>query len=194
MIEELAFADEGVGVVTPLHQIVSNAHSLYSAKQIDAAIDRLAVALTVSLQDAAPLLLCDSPGGSYLTGMLMRRMVFPMQLGQLWLAENSEPEVRVEANANISRRQILLISSDNFDTDRFAKISAYLVEAGAASVRHAVLASLDNGTQTGPNTFTCVHTRTIQLVGCGFGYKGYGRNLPSLYQWSEGTSSANRRG
>ena len=56
---------------------------LFSAAEVDAAIDRLAVTLALELWEAQPILVCMMNGGLPFTGDLLRRFHFPLELDYL---------------------------------------------------------------------------------------------------------------
>ena len=72
----LAKADFPIDVSRSLQ----GARVLVSPSDMSAAIDRMAVGLTAELQEQCPVILGVLPGGSYLLGALMQRMVFPLQI------------------------------------------------------------------------------------------------------------------
>ena len=65
---------------TPVCRALQGARLLVDAGDTAAAIDRMAVTLTAELQDQSPVVLGVLPGGAYLLGALMQRMVFPLQI------------------------------------------------------------------------------------------------------------------
>ena len=69
---DLPFADD---VPAAVSRGFSQADLVYSSMQMSQAIDRMAVAITATLQDQNPVLLTVLPGGLYLTGQLMGRLV-----------------------------------------------------------------------------------------------------------------------
>lgn len=56
---------------------------LFSAAEVDAAIDRLAVTLALELWEARPILVCMMNGGLPFTADLLRRFHFPLELDYL---------------------------------------------------------------------------------------------------------------
>ena len=56
------------------------ARCIFDGKQIDKAVDRLAVRMTVDLWDANPILICLMNGALPFTADLMRRFHFPIEL------------------------------------------------------------------------------------------------------------------
>ena len=56
---------------------------LFSAAEVDAAIDRLAVTLALELWETNPILVCMMNGGLPFTGDLLRRFHFPLELDYL---------------------------------------------------------------------------------------------------------------
>ena len=69
------------GVPDEVSRGFSKAELLHSADEVSSAIDRMAVAITATLQDQNPVVLSVLQGGLYLTGQLMARLVMPLQPG-----------------------------------------------------------------------------------------------------------------
>ncbi len=63
-----------------MEALPEGAKLLFSADEVDAAIDRLAVVLALELWEADPILVCVMNGGLPFTGDLLRRFHFPLEL------------------------------------------------------------------------------------------------------------------
>lgn len=167
------------GFPTPVSRALHGSTLLVDAGDMAAAIDRMAVTLTAELQDQSPVIMGVLPGGSYLLGALMQRVVFPLQIAHFGF-DGDEPTVAGTVPTL---------------TDRFVVV----VADGQMSVsqQEALLAALSNH-QPGPVWLCSViqgaassgFARQLGLVmtdpsgvfGCGLDVLGYCRNLPSLYR------------
>ena len=61
-------------------QVLADAEQLYTAAQVEAALDRIAEEITRDLHDKNPLLLCMMIGAVVVTGKLLTRLRFPLQV------------------------------------------------------------------------------------------------------------------
>ena len=150
----------------------SHAQPLYSALEVRAAADRLAVHLTVDWQDQNPLCVVMLPGGLLFAGMLMQRMVFPLQLQTL--AQDKIGEAVVETMAG---RPVLFIDGV-FDRELYASVKAKWMAAGAKDVRSVTL--LDPNTEPGAD-YAALRCPAKHFLGSGLSLQGYGANFPGVY-------------
>ena len=62
----------------PMNEIFTNADLLYPTEVVEAALDRMANAITKRLATRDPLLLCVLTGGIVPVGHLLTRLTFPL--------------------------------------------------------------------------------------------------------------------
>ncbi len=163
---------------TPVSRALQGARVLANAGDMAIAIDRMAVTLTAALQDQSPVILGVLPGGSYLLGALMQRMVFPLQIAHCGF-DGDEPTAAGDV-PSLTDRLVVVVD------DGLMRVSQ----------EEALLAAL-SGHKTGP-VWRCsviqptassefarqlgvVRTDSSGVFGCGLDVMGYCRNLPSLY-------------
>jgi hypoxanthine phosphoribosyltransferase len=169
-------------------RVSEEAECLYTADEVQAAIDRLAAAITrrVNVQD--PLILCVMTGGIILTGQLLPRLRFPLQLdyvhasryanqtqgGQLtWIAR---PRVPLKGRVVIAVDDIL----DEGIT--LAEIVKACKADGAAAVYSAVLVNKRHERKNGFNAdFVGLEVDDRYVFGFGMDYKGYLRNAKGIF-------------
>ena len=60
--------------------ILKEAECLYSASEINEALDRMAVEITNQIKDKNPLILCVMTGALITTGHLATRLHFPLEM------------------------------------------------------------------------------------------------------------------
>ena len=174
-----------------IRRMYTQAQLLYDQTSVERAVDQVAIRLTVAAQDLNPVLVSILPRGLVFMGMLMRRLVFPLQVAY---AVNGK---LVDADTlSVQRRHIVLVDAmDVMDTidsegglELRQELSDALLSAGASSVQTAVLLAAETvGGEFGPDndiTFSALlyeRSSTPIFIGCGLENGGYGANLPGIY-------------
>ena len=180
-IEIVAGMPQGVG------HAFAKADIVYTKEQVAAAIDRMAVAITVALQDQNPIILSIMQGGLYLTGQLMQRMVFPLQQGYVDVSRSPDTEQggdliwRGAEHPPLQNRSVLLIDDFLGEGITLANAKKWALEAGAGKVAIAVLADKNIAHVEIKADYLGLNCPDKLLFGCGMDIQGYGRNLPSIY-------------
>lgn len=169
---------------------LENADCLYSREEVEGIMDRLAGEITAVLADCDPLLLCVMSGGAVFAGSLLTRLPFPLQFdyvhasryrGQLsgaalqWI---HFPETPLEG------RSILLLDDILDEGNTLAGIRDWCMEAGAASVRTAVLVDKQHERRCAAlpaADFTGLYAEDRYLFGYGMDCREYWRNAPGIY-------------
>ena len=178
------------GVPDEVSRGFSKAELLYSAYEVSSAIDRMAVAITATLQDQNPVVLSVLQGGLYLTGQLMARLVMPLQQGYVHVGRYADAQQGGElhwhgsAHPNLRGRTVLLVDDvldhgvtlqkllDWLDEQKVARAYSAVVVAKEGELMPADRPAADFVGLIGPDRF---------LFGCGMDVQGYGRNLPAMY-------------
>ncbi len=162
---------------------------LYDEAEVQAALDRMAEAVHRDLADRDPLLLCVMNGGLYTMAELSRRLAFPLQMDYLqatryrgrttgsevaWLARPQHP---------LRDRHLLVVDDILDEGHTLAAILQYCRDAGAASVRTAVLVQkrhqrLAAGVRA---NYIGLEVPDRYVFGCGMDYHDYLRNLPGIH-------------
>lgn len=172
--------------------VLATADCCYTRAQVDEALDEMALAITATLQDNNPLVLCVLNGGLIATGTLLLRLPFPLNCdyvhatryrdkthgGELnWIAKSSYP---------LKDRHVLIVD-DIFDEGLTLKaLIKYCREEGAASVRSAVLVNKLHDRKTDLQAdFVGLDVEDRYVFGYGMDYKGYLRNAPGIYAVNE---------
>lgn len=164
------------------------AHSdvVFTASEVNAAINRMAIQLQHSVNAESVVLLCVMRGGLYLAGQLMSRLSLPARLDYLQanryqgtagheIVWSKQPELDLAG-------QTVIVLDDILDEGvTLAAVVQYCREAGARQVVTAVLTEKDNGLQKPlqadvvglivPNRY---------VFGCGMDVYGWWRNLPEI--------------
>ncbi|WP_150429892.1 hypoxanthine-guanine phosphoribosyltransferase [Dechloromonas sp. CZR5] len=174
-----------------IKRVMAEADCLATPQQVDAALDRMAAAITAELADSAPLVYSVMNGGLVVTGRLLARLNFPLEVGYLHasrygmqLQGNSLLDWRVRPAQELKGRTVLVIDDILDEGHTLKAICQYLGDEGAARVLTAVLVHKDHQRKAEPGMradFTGLDISDRFLFGCGMDYKGYWRNAPGIY-------------
>lgn len=167
----------------------SRAQLEVSATQVDAAVDQIAVRITVALQDQNPVLLTVLQGGLVFSGMLMRRLVFPLEQGYVHVGRYGQQTSGQALNwhghqhPELAGRCVLIVDDILDEGITLNALLAWAREEGAADVRVAVLVEKQVPRQTtiDATRYVALECSDRFLIGCGMDFQGYGRNLPGIY-------------
>ena len=178
------------GVPDEVSRGFSQAEQLYSPARMSQAIDRMAIGITVALQDQNPVLLSLLPGGLFLTGQLMARLVMPMQIGYLDIGGSAEsrhePQAswRNSSHPELRGRNVLLVGDVLNCASALQALRDWLLTQEVASSHYAVMVeqpAADSFNHSTVADFVGVEAPDRPIFGCGTDFFGYGRNLPALY-------------
>jgi hypoxanthine-guanine phosphoribosyltransferase len=157
---------------------------LIDQETVERAVDRVAIRMTVALQDLNPLLVSVLPHGLVFIGMLMRRLVFPLQSTH---AVNGK--IAGDGAFTVQHRHVVVVDALAGDEQHLA-VSDELRSAGASCVQFAVLlagdAINDEFDRSEDTSFVALRYDSSKyngsaLIGCGLDHVGYGANLPAIY-------------
>ncbi len=176
---------------------------LFTRKEVERAVDQLAVRLTVEFAEADPLLICVLNGGLPFTGALMQRLQFPLTLSYVHVGRygdrtrGGELSWHAQPQAELDGRTVLLIDDILDEGVTVDALKRWCHEAGARDVRSVVL--LDKSvtlTGTSRADYAALDCPDRYVFGWGMDVEGYWRNLPDIYALPEGLTedSASRAG
>ena len=174
--------------VDEVNTVMSEADCLYSAAQVDAALDTMAAAISAELQDKNPLVLCVMTGAMIPAGHLLTRLDFPLQVDYIHASRYSG-ETRggdlcwqTKPNFPLAGRDILIIDDILDEGITLAAIVEYCRDEGATSVCTAVLVEKKHDRKNGIDAdFVGLVTEDRYLFGYGMDYKDYLRNAAGIY-------------
>ena len=174
-------------------QILNNAELLCSADQVNAALDRMATAITARFDGLDPLVLVVMNGALIPAAQLLIRLPFPFQIGYLhatryrgdtrggqlhWIARPSVP---------VDGRMVLVVDDIYDEGTTLKAIVQELRHSSASEVYSAVLVNKIHDRKVVDFKVDFIGLEVIDryVFGCGMDYKEYLRNLPGIYAVKE---------
>ena len=173
-----------------MQQILDEADCLCPEADVQAAISRMAAAITERLAEANPVLFCVMNGGLIFTGQLLTQLRFPLQAEYLHASRYRHEtsggilEWKVQPNCNLRDRSVLILDDILDEGTTLLAIADYCRSQGAREVLTAVLVEKDHDRKARPGLkgdFTGLVIEDRFLFGYGMDYKGYWRNAPGIY-------------
>lgn len=168
---------------------LNRADCVFSADEVEAALDAVAARIGADYADKNPLILCVMKGGAFTSAMLLQRMQFPLEFDYIQVTRyrnttrGGEIDWRVEPDTSIEGRHVLIVDDILDEGVTLQAIVEYCRRRRAASVEVAVLARKRH-----PRVVDGARARYIALelpdryvFGCGMDYRGYFRNFNGIY-------------
>ena len=171
-----------------IKHIQATADLLYSEKEVEAALDKMAEQINVLLADRNPLLLCVMNGGIVVAGKLITRLNILLTIDAINASRYQNQtsggtiEWALKPGTPLKDRTVLIIDDILDEGITLAAIYQYCLDQGATSVYSAVLVDKILGYEK-PITadFIGLKVANRYLFGYGMDYKGYLRNAPGIY-------------
>lgn len=169
-------------------QVYAEADCLYEQVQVDAALDKMAVAINRDMQDQNPLVLCVLTGGIIPMGHLLTRLNIPLETDYVH-ASRYRGDIRGRELVWLSRptsdirgRNVLVVDDILDEGHTLEAIMAWCKEEGAESVCCAVLVDKEHDRKSGlVADYIGLKVEDRYIFGYGMDYKGYWRNAPGIY-------------
>src|SRR5512138_3837389 len=98
-----------------IRQVFAEADCLFTPDEVEAALNRMAAAITERLAGTDPVVLCVMHGGLIVTGRLLPRLNFPLESGYLHATRyghefcGSHLDWRVRPTEDLRGRTVLLV-------------------------------------------------------------------------------------
>jgi hypoxanthine phosphoribosyltransferase len=170
---------------------------LYDADTIERTLDRMAVRITLALEDSHPIVVCVMSGGLVVTADLLRRLRFPLELDYLHVTRYAETTRGGELVWHALPRhavagRVVLLVDDILDVGvTLAASVSRLTEAGATAVRTAVLVKkrVTREVTLEPD-FWGLEVPDRYVFGRGMDYRGHWRNLAEIRVLSAADTAA----
>ena len=169
-------------------QLLANAEILYSATDINAAIEQLGQQISQSLNASKPLVLCVMGGAVVFSGQLLPKLNFPLEFDYVQASryhnqtQGQHLVWKVEPHENVRGRTVLLLDDILDEGHTLAAIKEKCLAQGAARVVIAVLVEKELGhTKPISADFVGLTVPNRYVFGCGMDVYGWWRNLPAIY-------------
>lgn len=173
-------------------KVLARADCCYSKQQIEAAIDKMAEAITADLGGKNPLLLCVMTGGLITTGDLLLRLEFPLQYDYIHASRyagktrGSTLNWVAKPHIPLKGRHVLIVDDILDEGITLKELVIYCEQEGAESARTAVLVNkLHNRKHMDNADYVGLTVEDRYVFGYGMDYKGYLRNVPGIYAVNE---------
>lgn len=175
--------------VTDPQRYLDESEELFSAAQVDAAIEKVAGDVTQAMADSQPLVLCVMSGATVFAGKLLPLLRFPLEFDYLQASryQNStsggqEVVWKTLPGDNVRGRTVLLLDDILDEGHTLAAVSKKCLEAGAARILIAVLTEKDTGRAKPIHAdFVGLTVPDRYVFGCGMDVYGWWRNLPAIH-------------
>ncbi len=175
-----------------LQHIFDTADLLYSQSEINHALDRLALAITEQFSESNPIILCVMNGSVVVTGHLLPRLNFPLELDYIHATRYGDKTVGSELTwlhkpaIPLANRTVILVE-DIFDEGvTMQALRQYCQQARASSVSCVSLIDKEHVNKVGTQPeFIGLTVPNRYVFGFGMDYKGYWRNAAGIYAVKE---------
>lgn len=171
----------------------ANAECLYRRADIEAAIERMAAAISRDFAAANPVLLCVMNGGIVLSSQLMLRLPFALQFDYVHVSRyqntqrGGDLQWLVEPQLPL-RDRVVLIADDILDEGlTLDAIVQHCRTKGASKIAVAVLVEKQRPRRLGTTTpdYVGLTVPDRYVFGYGMDKENYWRNLPGIYAVNE---------
>lgn len=174
-----------------IQEVYQESEKLFSIKEIEAALDKMAAAIHERLAESNPILVGVMKGGMVPMGNLLPRLDFPLEIDYLHATRyrgeisGGEIEWKVHPSVDFTDRTVLIVDDILDGGITLKAITEYYKEKGAKEVLTAVLVDkhhkrVENGLQDAD--FTGLLVDDYYIFGYGMDYKEYLRNAPGIFR------------
>lgn len=171
-----------------IRQVRAEADCLFTAAQVEAALDNIAESISTKHSDNNPLLLCVMNGGLIVTGCLMLRLNFPLEQDYLHATryrgntQGGDIKWLVEPAHDLKGRHVLIIDDILDEGFTLAAIAEHCREAGALRVETVALVEKLHERKHGIQAdYIGLQVEDRYLFGYGMDYKGFLRNAAGIF-------------
>ncbi len=173
-----------------------NADVLITQGEISRGIDAVAKNMESCFKNEVPIMLCVMKGGLMFTSALMQRITSPMVLDYVHVdryrnkTQGSSIHWHKEPDTSLQDRVVIIVDDILDEGYTLRELIAYCEMKGAKKVLSAVLLKKKHSntpTNVTPD-FIGLEVTDRYVFGWGMDYKGYLRNLSSIYAIAESDS------
>ncbi len=172
--------------------ILQQAELLYSAEQIQAALQRIAQQINTALADTHPLVLSVMGGAVVFSGQLLPLLNFPLDFDYVHVSRYNDAQQggqikwKVAPHDNVRGRVVLLLDDILDEGHTMEAIRQRVMELGAHKFYCAVFADKQHGRAKPIQAdFIGMELPDRFVFGYGMDIQGAWRNLPAIYATKE---------
>jgi len=172
--------------------LLQQAELLYSAEQVQAALQHVAQQINLSLADSHPLVLSVMGGAVVFSGQLLPLLDFPLDFDYVHVSRYGEERQggavhwKVAPCENVRDRVVLVLDDILDEGHTMAALRQRVMGLGASKFYCAVLADKQHGRKKPINAdFVGVELPNRFVFGYGMDIQGAWRNLPAIYAVKE---------
>lgn len=173
-------------------KVFNESECLFTAKQVQAAMDVMAEDIARAVGGRDPLILCVMTGGIIAVGQLLPRLNFPLQLDYIhatrYSGETQGGVLRWISKPRVSLRGRVVVAIDDILDEgiTLAAIVQSCKDEGAIQVYSAALVNKRHGRKNDFRTdFVGLEVDDRYVFGFGMDYKGYLRNAEGIFAAKE---------
>lgn len=183
-------SQQGLILPSDIREVFSKATCIYSKSEVDAALDKMACAISYELAHTNPIFLCVVVGGIVPLGNLLPRLDFPLEVDYVHATRYGNNTVgreltwKKKPSCSMKGRTIVVVDDILDGGITLGAIVDFCIERGAEKVYSAVLVDKTNARLEGgfeKADFCGLHVDNHYVFGYGMDYKGYLRNAPGIY-------------
>lgn len=173
-----------------IKEVYERSTRLFTTKEVEAALDRMAINIHQELHDKNPVLLCVMIGGLVPLGNLLPRLDFPLEVDYVhatrYRGETTGGELhwKVKPSVDLNNRTVLVVDDILDGGVTLAAILEEVKQLGAREVYSAVLVDkhhkrVENGLKKAD--FVGLQVEDYYIFGYGMDYHEYLRNAPGIF-------------
>ena len=179
-----------MSIPNKIKEVYEKSTCLFTTKEVEAALDRMAINIHAELHDKNPILLCVMIGGLVPMGNLLPRLDFPLEVDYVHATRyrggisGGELTWKVKPSLNLAGRTVLVIDDILDGGVTLAAIIEEVKKLGALEIFSAVL--VDKHHKRVPNglekaDFVGLQVDDHYIFGYGMDYNEYLRNAPGIF-------------
>lgn len=176
-------------ILNEITSIQTNAELIYSAKEVDVAIEKTAVEINSVLKDTYPLVLCMMIGSIVYVGKLLPLLTFPLQLEYVHATryhnkqQSGQLKWLKKLDLSLHDRTVLIVDDILDQGITLDALTQVCKDLQAKKIHTTVLADkqIDRPRKLVAADFTALTVPDRYVFGYGMDYKGHLRNAHGIY-------------
>ncbi len=174
------------------HNVLSNSEIIFSEKQVQAAVLRMAQEINAAMAEVHPLVLSVMGGAVVFTGQLLPMLKFPLDFDYVHVSrygsaqQGGEMKWKVAPQENVRGRVVLVVDDILDEGETLHAVKQRVMALGATHFYSAIFADKLNGkTKPIKADFVGLEVPDRFVFGYGMDIHGAWRNLPAIHATKE---------